>query len=56
MAEPLLLGMKEGVVRLALNPAVADQLPAAARRQVEAAQAALLAGELTVPSVEFVGR
>ena len=47
------LGMKEGVVRLELNPALGDKVPAAALARVEAARQQILAGELPVPSTEI---
>ena len=53
-AAPILLGMKDGVVRLELNPAFEPRIPAAARMEVERARERILAGTLTVPSVEFV--
>jgi basic membrane protein A len=46
------LGMKEGVVTLEWNPALADRVPAEARARIEAAREKLLSGEIRVPTVE----
>jgi basic membrane protein A len=47
------MGMKEGVVTLVLNPDLEGSIPAAVRAKVDATRAAILAGTLTVPAVEF---
>ena len=47
------LGMKDGVVALAINPKLEDRIPPDALARVEAARAKILAGELRVPSAEF---
>lgn len=47
------LGMKEGVVRLEFNPRLLNRVPGPVRARVDAARERILAGELTVPTVEF---
>jgi basic membrane lipoprotein Med (substrate-binding protein (PBP1-ABC) superfamily) len=47
------LGMKDGVVTLQYNEALAGRIPPDARARVDAAQQQILAGTLTVPSAEF---
>jgi basic membrane lipoprotein Med (substrate-binding protein (PBP1-ABC) superfamily) len=47
------LGMKDGVVSLVYNPALASRIPAEAKARVDAAQRDILAGTLVVPSAEF---
>jgi len=50
----MFLGIKDGVVDLALNPALASRVPAALRERIAAARDSIIAGTLRVPSVEFV--
>jgi basic membrane protein A and related proteins len=47
------MGIKDGVVALVYNPALAGRIPPEARAKVEAAQAGILSGKLVVPSAEF---
>jgi basic membrane lipoprotein Med (substrate-binding protein (PBP1-ABC) superfamily) len=47
------LGMKEGVVSLQINPELADRIPPDVLARVEAVQRQIVAGERTVPAVEF---
>jgi basic membrane lipoprotein Med (substrate-binding protein (PBP1-ABC) superfamily) len=47
------LGMKDGVITLQYNPALAGRIPADAKARVDAAQQEILAGTLVVPSAEF---
>jgi basic membrane lipoprotein Med (substrate-binding protein (PBP1-ABC) superfamily) len=47
------LGMRDGVVSLVYNPALAARIPADARTRVAAAQQDILSGKLPVPSAEF---
>ncbi|MGH7789577.1 MAG: BMP family protein [Candidatus Binatia bacterium] len=47
------MGMKDGVVSLQWNAALAAKVPADAKAKVDAAQQAILAGTLIVPSAEF---
>lgn len=47
------MGMKDGVVALVYNPALAGRLPPDARAKLEATQAAIVNGKLVVPSAEF---
>ncbi len=52
-AEPLRLGMREGVVALELNPALRDVIPEALRAELEQLEARIRAGELAVPRGNF---
>lgn len=52
-AEPLRLGMREGVVALELNPALRDLIPEALRAELEQLEARIRAGELVVPRGNF---
>jgi basic membrane lipoprotein Med (substrate-binding protein (PBP1-ABC) superfamily) len=47
------LGMREGVVSLVYNPALAGDIPAEAKARVDAARQDIVAGTLVVPSAEF---
>lgn len=47
------LGMKEGVITLVYNPAWQDRLPPEVQMRVALAKQQIVAGTLTVPSVEF---
>jgi len=47
------LGMRDGVVSLVYNPALAGAIPAEAKTRVDAAQCDIVAGTLVVPSAEF---
>ena len=47
------LGMRDGVVSLVYNPALAARIPADARARVDGAQQDILSGKLSVPSAEF---
>ncbi len=47
------LGMRDGVVSLAINPKLAGRIPADVTARVEAARQQILAGTLTVPAAEF---
>ncbi|MBI3303001.1 MAG: BMP family protein [Deltaproteobacteria bacterium] len=47
------LGMKEGVITLAYNPALQDRLPPEVQARVAAAKQQIVTGALAVPSVEF---
>ena len=47
------MGMKDGVVALVYNPALAGRIPPQARAQLEATQADIVNGKLVVPSAEF---
>jgi basic membrane protein A len=47
------MGMKEGVVSLVFNPRLEPQIPTAARKRVEQARQAIIAGTLKVPTAEF---
>jgi basic membrane lipoprotein Med (substrate-binding protein (PBP1-ABC) superfamily) len=46
-------GMRDGVVALVYNPALADEIPPEVKARVDAAQRDIIAGTLTVPSAEF---
>lgn len=50
----MFLGIKDGVVDLVVNPALATRVPAALRARIAAARDSIVAGTLRVPSVEFV--
>lgn len=52
-AAPLRLGMKEGIVALAWNPALEARVPEAVRAELREAEARIRAGELTVPRGDF---
>lgn len=47
------LGMKEGVIALVYNPSWQNRLPTEVLARITAAQQQIVAGTLTVPSVEF---
>jgi basic membrane lipoprotein Med (substrate-binding protein (PBP1-ABC) superfamily) len=47
------MGMKDGVVSLQYNPALAGRIPPEVKAKVDAAQQAILAGTLVPPSAEF---
>jgi len=47
------LGMKEGIIALVYNPSWQNRLPADVLARVAAAKQQIVAGTLTVPSVEF---
>lgn len=47
------LGMRDGVVSLEINPALADRIPEPVRARLEEARQAILAGTLVPPSAEF---
>jgi basic membrane lipoprotein Med (substrate-binding protein (PBP1-ABC) superfamily) len=49
------LGIKDGVVDLAYNPALAGRVPPALRARIAAARDSIIKGTLRVPTVEFVG-
>jgi basic membrane lipoprotein Med (substrate-binding protein (PBP1-ABC) superfamily) len=52
-AEPLHLGMAQGVVAFVPNPALADRIPEALRQQVADLEARIRSGELRVPRGAF---
>jgi basic membrane protein A and related proteins len=47
------LGMKEGVISLVYNQALKDRIPPDTQAQIALAQQQIIAGSLSVPSVEF---
>ena len=47
------MGMRDGVVSLQYNAALADRIPPDVKAKVDAAEKAILAGTLTPPSAEF---
>lgn len=47
------MGMKDGVVSLQYNAALAERIPPAVKARVDAAQQAILEGSLVVPTAEF---
>jgi basic membrane lipoprotein Med (substrate-binding protein (PBP1-ABC) superfamily) len=47
------LGMKDGVVSLVFNPALAERIPGEAKARIDSAQRDILSGKLVVPSAEF---
>jgi basic membrane lipoprotein Med (substrate-binding protein (PBP1-ABC) superfamily) len=47
------LGMRDGVISLQYNAALADRIPPDVKAKVDAAQQAILAGTLSPPSAEF---
>jgi basic membrane protein A len=47
------MGMKDGVVSLALNPQLAPRIPPEVMQRVRTARAAIVAGTLSVPTAEF---
>jgi basic membrane lipoprotein Med (substrate-binding protein (PBP1-ABC) superfamily) len=47
------MGMKDGVISLQYNAALANRIPPEVRAKVDAAQQAILAGTLVPPSAEF---
>ncbi len=53
-AGAMFLGIKDGVVDLVINPALAERVPEALRARIAAARDSIVAGTLRVPSVEFV--
>ena len=50
----LFLGIRDGVVDLAINPQLASRVPPALRARIGAARDSIVAGTLRVPRVEFV--
>lgn len=52
-AEPLRLGMAEGVVDLVVNPALKERIPEAVRTEIAEREAQIRAGSLTVPRGAF---
>jgi basic membrane lipoprotein Med (substrate-binding protein (PBP1-ABC) superfamily) len=52
-AEPMWLGMKEGVISLVYNPKLEGAIPADIRVKVDEVQKKILTGELTVPRGKF---
>ena len=52
-AEPLRLGMRDGVVALELNPALRDRIPGALRAEIEQLEAQIRDGSLVVPRGAF---
>lgn len=46
-------GMKDGVIALIYNPALADRIPAEAKARIDTARSAIEAGTLSVPSLQF---
>jgi basic membrane lipoprotein Med (substrate-binding protein (PBP1-ABC) superfamily) len=52
-AEPLRLGMAQGVVGFVPNPALADRMPEALRQEVSALEARIRSGEVRVPRGAF---
>jgi len=52
-AAPLRLGMREGIVALALNPALADEIPAEVSAELALLEQKIRAGELAVPRGAF---
>jgi len=49
----LQLGMKDHVITLVYNPALRDRIPPEAQTRIDTAQQQIIAGTLTVPTVEF---
>jgi basic membrane lipoprotein Med (substrate-binding protein (PBP1-ABC) superfamily) len=47
------LGMRDGVISLQYNPALANRIPPEVKAKVDAAQQGILAGTLVPPSAEF---
>ena len=47
------MGMRDGVVSLQYNAALADRIPPDVKAKVDAAEKAILAGTLNPPSAEF---
>lgn len=47
------LGMKDGVVRLEINPRLADRISSEARNRLDRVKTDILAGRLIVPTAEF---
>lgn len=47
------MGMKDGVVRLEINPRLADRITAEVRNRLDGVKADILAGRLIVPTAEF---
>jgi basic membrane lipoprotein Med (substrate-binding protein (PBP1-ABC) superfamily) len=52
-AAPIRLGMREGIVALAWNPALLDRVPAGVRAEVDDLAEQIRAGDLTVPRGSF---
>ena len=52
-AEPLRLGLDDGIVQLEINPQLRDRIPAAALAEVARAEARIRSGELVVPRGAF---
>jgi len=50
----MFFGIRDGVVDLVINPAMAQRVPAALRERIMAARDSIIAGTLRVPRVEFV--
>jgi basic membrane protein A and related proteins len=48
------LGIKDHVISLVYNPALQGQIPLEVQRRIDAAQQQIIAGTLTVPTVEFI--
>ena len=53
VAEPLRLGLDDGIVRLEINPRLRDRIPAAALAEVARAETRIRSGELVVPRGAF---
>jgi basic membrane lipoprotein Med (substrate-binding protein (PBP1-ABC) superfamily) len=47
------MGMRDGIVRLEINPRLEARIPQEARARVRAAQERIVSGELRVPTAEF---
>ena len=52
-AEPIRLGMRDGIVALELNPALADRIPDAVRAELAQLEARIREGALVVPRGDF---
>jgi basic membrane lipoprotein Med (substrate-binding protein (PBP1-ABC) superfamily) len=52
-AEPLRMGLAEGIVSFVLNAALSDAIPPALQEELEAIEARIRSGELTVPRGAF---
>jgi len=53
VAEPIRLGLAQGIVALEINDGLRDQIPAAALAEVAALEAKIRSGELVVPRGSF---
>jgi basic membrane protein A len=53
VAEPMRLGMQEGIVHLVLNPRLRDRIPAPVLAELERLEARIRSGALTVPRGDF---